>query len=306
MRLLIMGGSGFVSATLAREAVGAGWDVSVVTRGQRPVPEGVTSIQADRNNHAALAGAINRCGLDWDLVVDCIGMTPVHAEQDVKLWSGRTGRFIFVSTDFVYDPRDRKVPQSEYDARFARDGYGGGKRQAEEVLLKTDHARLPWIILRPSHIYGAGSWLGCLPLHSRDPELLKRLQKGEPLSLLSGGSILQHPVFAADLARTILSSCNAPGAVGGIFNVSGPEVVESRRYYEIIAEALGVALLVKSVDVENYLRENPGQGSYCCDRVYDITALAHSGLDIPSTRLRDGMQHVIQAALKAPVATDRA
>ena len=256
----------------------------------------VAPIKADRNDQAAFAHAVNLPSTDWDLVVDCIGMTPVHAEQDVELRSGRTGSFIFVSTDFVYDHRDRKIPQSEYDAIFAKDGYSGNKRKAEEVFLKADPARLPWVILRPSHIYGAGALLGCLPLHSRDPKLLERLQKGEPLSLLKGGSILQHPVFAADLARIILSICNASGAVGRILNISGPEVVESRRYYEIITEALGTALRVKSVDVEGYLRENPEHGPYCCDRVYDITALTQSGLDIPSTSLREGIWHAIQAA----------
>ena len=289
--MVIIGGSGFVSGTLAREGVGAGWDVTVVTRGRRPVPEGVSCIEADRDDGAAFCRAVNAARADWDLAVDCIGMTPAHAVQDVELWSGRCDRFVFVSTDFVYDPRNRKIPQCEDDAVYAKGGYGGAKREAEEVLLGTDAGRLPWTILRPSHIYGGGAWLGCLPLHSRDPELLERLRKGEPLRLLDGGRILQHPVLAADLARTILSAGSAPGAMGRILNVAGPDAVESRRYYEMIADALGgVSPRIEAADVDEFLRGHPGQEAYCCDRVYDLTALTQSGLDVPSTRLSEGLR----------------
>ena len=256
--------------------------------------------QADRNDQAALACAINTPGLDWDLVVDCIGMTPVHAEQDVELWSGRTGRFIFVSTDFVYDPRSRKIPQAENPAAYAKAGYGGAKHEAEEIFLRTDLGRLPWTVLRPSHIYGPGSWLGCLPLHSRDPELLDRLRKGEPLRLLNGGRFLQHPVFAPDLARSILSIRSAPWVMGRTLNIAGPEPVESIRYYEVIADAISMPLVVENVDAEDFLRTHPGQEPFCCDRVYDLTALTQSGLDVPSTSLRDGLRHHVQALLGAP------
>ncbi|MCE0496359.1 MAG: NAD-dependent epimerase/dehydratase family protein [Methylacidiphilales bacterium] len=300
MRLLIIGGSGFVSGTLAREALQAGWEVTVVTRGQRPMPEGAACIRADRNDPAAFARAMKEQPGDWDLVADCIGMTPEHAEQDIELWSGRAGRFVFVSTDFVYDYRDRQRPQAEYDARFAEEGYGGAKRLAEEVLLWADPVRLPWTILRPSHIYGPGSLLGCLPLQSRDPELLERLRRGEPLRLLDGGRLLQHPIFAADLARTILSVPAAPGVTGQILNVAGPDVVVSSRYYEVIAEAVGATVSIESIDLEGHLLAHPEQGPFCCDRVYDMTALSRSGLAIPTTRLHDGLREQVQALEKAP------
>jgi nucleoside-diphosphate-sugar epimerase len=250
---------------------------------------------ADRDDRATFANAVNTHRAEWDLTVDCIGMTRAHAEQDVELWSGRTGRLVFISTDFVYDPRNRKIPQTESDAVYTAIGYGGAKREAEMVLIGTDPARLAWTVLRPSHIYGPGSLLGCLPLHSRDPELLGRLQKGEALSLLNGGRLIQHPIFAPDLARTILSVPKASEVSGRIFNVAGPDSAESRLYYEIIADSIGVMLTIKSVDVEEFLKTNPGREPFCCDRVYDLTALTKSGLVVPSTSLRDGLRQHVQA-----------
>ena len=57
-KLLVIGGSGFVSGTLTRTAQAYGWDVWTVTRRQRPVPEGVTALVADRYDEAAFAAAI--------------------------------------------------------------------------------------------------------------------------------------------------------------------------------------------------------------------------------------------------------
>jgi hypothetical protein len=81
MKILIIGGSGFVSGTLAREAMKAGWDVTVITRGRRPVPEGAARITADRDQPPTFAEAVRAHRQEWDLVVDCIGMTPAHAQQ---------------------------------------------------------------------------------------------------------------------------------------------------------------------------------------------------------------------------------
>jgi len=50
MRLLILGGSGFLSGTLAREARAKGDQVSILSRGLKPIPEGTSLIQADRND----------------------------------------------------------------------------------------------------------------------------------------------------------------------------------------------------------------------------------------------------------------
>jgi len=71
-KLLIVGGSGFVSGTLARTALAAGWEVTVVTRGTRPLPKGVNAIRVDRNDEVAFAAAMRALTPEWDLVVDAI------------------------------------------------------------------------------------------------------------------------------------------------------------------------------------------------------------------------------------------
>ena len=220
MRVLIIGGSGFLSGTLARVALALGHAVTVVTRGQRPVPAGVETVTVDRTDRAGFARCIAELDARWDLVADAICFTPEDAIQNVKVFAGRTERLVLVSTDFVYDPKQRKTPQTEQAEAYALAGYGGLKRQAEVVLEQTSTKVLPWTILRPSHIYGPGSLPGCLPLHGRDPQLVGHILAGRPLRLVGGGTFLQHPVFAPDLAETILSAAVNPAATGRTFNVA--------------------------------------------------------------------------------------
>ncbi|MEZ4681131.1 MAG: NAD-dependent epimerase/dehydratase family protein [Caldilineaceae bacterium] len=207
MKILLIGGSGFVSGTLADVALNAGHTVWAVTRGQRAMSEGVIPIVADRRERDAFAAAIDALDQQWDLVVDCIGYEVADAEQDVALFRERAKQLVFISTDFVYDPRHRRFPQSEETDHYLDHSYGGKKRECEVALQQSDTGNLAWTVVRPCHIYGPGSLLGCLPNHGRDPELIDRLRRGEPLTLVGGGHFLQQPIYAADLARTILSSC---------------------------------------------------------------------------------------------------
>ena len=297
LNILLIGGSGFVSGTLARLAVAQGHTVSAVTRGQRALPPGVTPVIADRKDNAAFASAIQQAGAHWDLVVDCIGYGPEDAQQDVELFRERASHLVFISTDFVYAPDKRRFPQTEDDADYLDHSYGGKKREAELVLAGADTGQMRWTVLRPCHIYGPGSLLGCLPEHGRDPQLIERLRQGETLRLVGGGHYLQQPILAADLAQTILSCAGNAAAHGQICNVSGPTIVESWQYYQIIADILGVSLAVEELSVADYLRANPDRASFFCHRIYDLSRLGACGLHVPATPLAEGLRGHVESLM---------
>jgi len=276
-------------------AVARGHEVTVVTRGQRPAPSGVDVVKVDRNNREEFAKRIAALRTDWDLVVDAIPYTPDDALQDVEVFAGRARRLVFISTDFVYDPKAKKLPQSEHDAVFTAEGYGGQKRLAEIVLEETARETLPWTILRPSHIYGPGSLPGCLPLHGRDSLLVESILQGRPLKLVGGGRFLQHPIYAPDLAEVILSAAGQPAA-GGTFNVAGPDVLESRVYYQLLGRLLGREVLIEEVPVAGFLEEHPEKAPFCCDRSYGLSALKGSGLHLPATSLENGLRCQLEIA----------
>lgn len=303
MDLLIIGGSGFVSGTLAREAVAAGHAVWTVTRGARPIPEGCTPVVADRKDRDAFKAALTGLDRQFDCVVDCIAYDPEDAAQDTDVLPAIAGHLIFVSTDFVYDPARRRFPQPEDDAHYLTEGYGGKKRTCEQLLAErlggSTNAgwTLPWTVFRPNHIYGPGSKLGCLPEHGRDEELVPRMRRGEPLRLVGAGHFLQQPIFAQDLARLMLSAAGNPASFGRIFNAPGSEIIESKRYYEIIAQVLGVSLRIEEVPVQQYRKEHPERASFLCHRIYEHARMREAGLAVPSTSMEDGLRRHVEWVL---------
>ena len=310
--LLVVGGSGFVSGTLARRARDAGWRVVVVTRGQRPVPDGVTALTADRKDANAFAAAIAGAGKQsdpagrFDLVVDCIGYDPEDARQDVAVFRDRAAHLVFISTDFVFDPAHRRFPQGEDSDHYLADGdeaaansYGGKKRTCERELLAADTGDMTWSAVRPCHIYGPGSQLGCLPEHGRDVKLLERLRNGEALRLVGGGHFLQQPILARDLADLCLSFAGRADLQQRIFQAAGPDIAESVTYYRIIAEVLGVELHIDEVPVDEYLAANPASAPFLCHRIYDLAALREAGLAAPATPLAKGLAEHVAALTEA-------
>ncbi len=295
--LLLLGGSGFVSGALARQALAAGYQVTVVTRGQHPLPAGVTALTADRHDEAAFQRAITGAGQTWDLVIDSIGYEPQDAHQDVTVFAGLARHLIFISSDFVYDPYHRSYPQGEDTQYFWNDGYGAKKRLCELELLKADPRALPWTVVRPCYVYGPGSQLGTLPMHRRDLQLIARLKAGEPVRLVGGGHFLQHPVFVRDLAESILSLHGNPKTIGEFFNIGGPEIIEAADYFRIVAKVLGVELKIEELSVSAHLAAHPEDAPSCANRIYSMAKLQAVGGKLPATLMEPGLREQVESML---------
>lgn len=303
MNILVIGGSGHVSGSVVRAALAKGCQVWTVTRGTRPMLRGVKSIIADRHDREAMNAVMHRHNTVWDLVVDCICYEPADMIQDIELFRNRARQFVFISTDFVYDPAFRRFPQPEETEHYAVGGtagsldYGHKKRLCELELASGGTGNMAWTVLRPCHIYGPTSQLGCLPMHGRDPELIKKLRACNPLKLVGGGYFLQQPLFVDDLADTILSIAGNGNAAGQIFNIAGPDIVESRQYYQIIADILDVKLTVEEIPVKRFLEESPESGPFICHRIYDLAKLRASGLQVPTTSIKHGLRLHVEGLL---------
>jgi len=295
-KILLIGGSGFLSGTMATCALRDGHEVWAVTRGKRSPATGVQAIVADRKDRDAFAQAIREQKQSWDLAIDCIGFDAEDAGQDVEVISPLVQHLVFISTDFVLSPVDRPWKVDETYDKWNDTAYGVGKRAAEELLLSQIE---PVTILRPCHIYGPGSLLGCLAKHGRDPQLIERMKHGETLQLVGGGHFLQQPVFAPDLWRMALSCLGNARASRQIYFAPGQEIIESREFYRLIGEFIGVPVTIEEVPIKSYLREHPEHGSFFAHRVYDTAKAQRDGLHIPSTPLREGLRLHVESILNA-------
>jgi len=299
-KALIIGGSGGLSgrlAVLAKES----YDVWTLTRGKRPLPEGVTPITADRENPSAFQNAVFGQNIRWDVVFDCICMNEVHAEQDLQVLSKVTDRLIIISTDSVYDPTKKRTPQNEQGVFIEQQGapsdcsYAGNKRKMEHVFLDyfQNATGLNVTLFRPGHIYGPGFLLGCFPEHSRQENLIQLIRNKEPLRLVGGGIYLTQPIFVDDLANAMLNCVDKEKTYNEIFCIGGPEAVENKRYYEIIGELLGTTVTVTEVPLTGYAEAHPGFAGHLCHRIYDLSKLRDARVPLPSTSLYEGMKKTL-------------
>ena len=289
-KALIIGGSGGLSSRLAIMAQ-TEYDVWVLTRGKRPLPDGVHPLTADRNDPAAFCNALQSADCPmrpyWDVVFDCICMNELHAKQDLEVLPEFTNRLVVISTDSVYDPAHKRTPQTE-DGIFIEEtgspencSYAGNKRRMEHVFLDSfeqSFGTLHTTIFRPGHIYGPGFLLGCFPEHSRQEHLPELIACGETLNLVGGGIYLTQPIFVDDLAQAMLDCVHCPDTFNQIFCIGGPEAVENRRYYEIISEILGAKVRIREIPLTGYVEAHPEYAGHLCHRIYDLSKLKKAGV----------------------------
>ena len=291
MKLLILGGSGQLSGRVAALALQQGHEVWTLTRGRRPLPEGVHSLVADRGDHEAVRAAVEAANVRWDACLDCTAQTPADAQLCVAVISRYTERFVVVSTDSVYHPAYKTVPQDESNEHYLADGgYGATKRLMEETYLASD---LDYTIFRPGHIFGVGFQAGCFPEHSRQGDLLAHMRAEKPLRLVGGGEFLIHPIYVDDLALAILSCIDKPGAYRQVFCIGGAEAVTNAEYFRTLGRILGVEAAIETIPLEGYLEAHPQYSGHLCHRCYDMTKLRNAGVRVPCTSLEDGLREQV-------------
>ncbi|HEV2929211.1 MAG TPA: NAD-dependent epimerase/dehydratase family protein [Propionibacteriaceae bacterium] len=111
MRTLILGGTAWLGAQLARTARDRGSQVTCLARGvSGAAPPGVELVRADRIRPEAYDQVRDR---DWDAVFD-VSRHPGQVRTAVEALHGRAGLFVFVSSGNVY--ADHRAPGQDEGA----------------------------------------------------------------------------------------------------------------------------------------------------------------------------------------------
>lgn len=190
MRILVTGGTVFVSRFTAEHFVKKGHEVYVLNRNSRPQSEGVHLIEADRHS---LGNKLKN--IRFDLVVD---VTSYKKEDVTDLLNslGDFGEYIMISSSAVY-PETLPQPFKEdmetgYNTHW--EAYGTNKIDAEEYLLKN----LPKAyIIRPPYLYGKMNNL------FREAFVFECAEKNLPFYIPNDGSLKLQFFDVEDLCRLI-------------------------------------------------------------------------------------------------------
>jgi nucleoside-diphosphate-sugar epimerase len=275
MRVLVMGGTEFISLHLVRALQEAGHDVTVYNRGTRAerLPAGVRSIAGDRKDHAGLRQRLD--GLRFDGVFD-VTYAPTLGEDVAALVAALEGQphIIFISTGRVYDhtlpiPYSEDTPRSFYWGDYARH-----KIAAEDVLFERYRTGGgPISIVRPTHVMG--------PLNTRNNEtfFMDRIHRGRPVLVPGHGGWLRQFGHVEDLAISMATMLGNSKAYGQVYNVMGEDTVTQVGFVDLIAETMRKPVTFRHFDpalLKSFDKPGPVFGQnlvYECHAVHTTTKL---------------------------------
>jgi nucleoside-diphosphate-sugar epimerase len=240
MRVLVIGATGHVGGYLVPRLVTAGHQVVAVSRGRRapyredPAWAHVERIVADRDAEDA-AGTFGAriAALRPDVVIDMVCFTPASATLLLDALRGTGARLLMCGTIWTHGTLTA-VPALEHEDRDPWGDYGVGKAAIEDLILAEAERQdgVPSAILHPGHISGPG-WSVITPAGNLDPEVWRRLAKGERLVLPDSGLQTLHHVHADDVAQAFQLALERPeGAHGRAFHVVSERAVTLRGYAE--------------------------------------------------------------------------
>lgn len=214
MKLLVLGGTRFLSRETAVQALARGWDVTCACRGESgPVPDGARHVPWDRAAEVPDAVAQG----EWDAVVD-VTRLPSHARRAVSATPG--AHWVFVSTISVY--ADNASPAMEplvdaitddVDLAVDPEAYGGMKVACEQAVQEIAASS---VITRPGLIVGPGDPTG------RFAYWPQRLSRGGQVLAPGRPDDVVQVIDVRDLATWLLDL--AASRTTGVFDAVGTPV----------------------------------------------------------------------------------
>jgi 2'-hydroxyisoflavone reductase len=225
LRILVLGGTGFIGPHQVRYAVARGHKVTLFNRG-RTNPglfKGVEGIEERIGDRAPNPGNYDALKTgEWDVVIDNPTTRPRWVREAAAAVKGRARQYVFISTISVYAKND--TPGADESAAVATTTtpevesgpefmplYGPLKALSEQEAEKAFPGRAT--IIRPGLIVGVG-------------DLTDRFTYW-PVRISRGGTVLAPPaddpvqiIDARDLAEWTIRCCEQQ--VYGVYNATGP------------------------------------------------------------------------------------
>ena len=243
MKILLIGGSGFIGPPTITALQKGGYNLTVFHRGKTPAPAGVEEILGDRRFLQDHQPEFRR--QKFDVVVDFVLSSGRQAQQLMDTFRGIAGRVVALSSMDVYrawgvfykmEPGGlQELPlREESELRTSRITYPPealkrtqsiygwideeyDKIPVEQAVL-SDH-KLPGTILRLPMIYGPGD-----PAHRFHP-VLKRMDDGRKHIIFADdvAAIRTPRGYVEDVGAAVALAATLPHAAGRVYNVCEAE-----------------------------------------------------------------------------------
>ncbi|NLW88751.1 MAG: SDR family oxidoreductase [Clostridiaceae bacterium] len=308
MKALFIGGTGTISMSITRALAETDWELTLVNRGNRveEVPDNIRQITCDINNEDSLLSLIG--DEKFDVIADFIAFVPEQVHRDVRLFEGKCGQYIFISSASVYQKPLSHFAVTESTPLFNPHWkYSQAKIACEDYLMQQyRQTGFPITIVRPSHTYADGS----VPLSFHSPKgcwtEIERMRAGKPVLLHGDGSSLWTVTHSVDFAKGFIGLMGNIHAVGEAVHITSDESLTWNQIYTCIAKALGVAPKIAHVSTDMLVRldsslDGPLNGDKAHSVVFDNSKIKRL---VPgffaSIRFDEGIRQSIGALMERP------
>lgn len=308
MKALFIGGTGTISTDVVALAQQRGWEITLLNRGSKKVPEGTRSIIADINDEEAVAKAI--ANENYDVVAQFIGYTAEDVQRDIRLFRNKTKQYIFISSASAYQKplADYRITESTPLSNPYWQ-YSRNKIEAEEVLMSAYRSDgFPVTIVRPSHTYNGTKPPVCVHGSKGNWQILKRILDGNPVIIPGDGTSLWTLTHSKDFAKGYVGLMANPHAIGNAFHITTDESMTWNQIYQTIADTLGKPLNALHVPSdflarhgENYDFKGELLGDKASTVVFDNSKIKRLVPDfVCNISMADGLRQAVQFMLAHP------
>ncbi len=258
MKVLFIGGTGVISSACTVLALEKDIELYLLNRGKSTmsVPVGANVIHGDIRDVDAVNKALG--DMKFDVVVNFIAFSPEHIENDLKLFRGKMGQYIFISSASAYQTPPITLPVTEstplYNPYWS---YSQAKISCEERLMKAfREEKFPVTIVRPSHTYNRTM----LPVKG-GYTAVDRMRKGKPVIVHGDGTSIWVLTHNSDFAKGLVGLLGNEKAIGEAFHITSDELLSWNRIYELVAKAAGTEAKIVHIPSDVIARYNPEWGA---------------------------------------------
>jgi len=236
----MMGGTRFIGLYLARMLVEQGHEVTLFTRGKKPIAtkiaddteegfakfsKSIKHIAGDRMDFEDLKKKVG--GQGFQVVYDINGREAEEAKPLLEALKGLE-QYVYCSSAGVYLKNDQ-MPHREVDAVDPKSRHKG-KLDTEALLASSG---VNYTSIRPVYIYG--------PLNYNPVEewFFQRIAAGRPVPVPGSGMQVTQLGHVKDLASAFVKVLGNPKAAGQVYNISGERFVTFDGLAKACAKAAG-------------------------------------------------------------------
>ncbi len=280
MNILLVGGTGVLSSAVTQEAIRKGIAVTMINRGNHPIPNGVELIKSDCTDFARIRKALD--GRKFDAVMDFLLYSDSQTEESVKFYTPYTKQYFFISSCAVYntDIMAGKPCNEEAVKSLPVWEYSVSKWKSEQKLqVFFKGLDCHYTVIRPCVTYGNTRIpYGISPEYRYHWTLVARIMADKPIIRWNGGTNRCNMTRVEDFAVGVVGLIGNEKAYNEAFNACGHEAPTWNDVLDSIAKAIGKKAKTVDITSEFYAKELPTRrgeilGGRSIDSVIDNSKL---------------------------------